>query len=89
MMKQEFEKLANISIPLDQCEYEVIETVYSYYPGIHHVKGKEQVAELYKAFGLRIFEDMLKRAETTRDIGEKINEHKRQIADLENDQQGL
>ena len=56
MMKQEFEKLANISIPLDQCEYEVIETVYGFYPGIHHVKGKEQVAESTRLSGLRIFE---------------------------------
>ena len=89
MMKHEFEKLANISIQLTQSEYEVIETVYSYYPGIHHVKGKEQVAELYKTFGLRIFEDMLKRAETIESIQNKIVEHKRQISELENDHQSL
>lgn len=88
-MKQEFERIAGISIPLDQSEYEVIETVYVYYPGIHHVKGKEQVAELYKTFGMRIFEDMLKRAETIESIQNKIFEHKQKIADLENDQQSL
>ena len=89
MMKQEFEKLANISIPLDQCEYEVIETVYGFYPGIHHVKGKEQVAELYKTHGIRIFEDMLKRAETARDIEDKIIEFNRQISILKDDREGL
>ena len=89
MMKQEFEKLANISIQLAQSEYEVIETVYTYYPSIHHTKGKEQVAELYKTFGLRIFEDMLKRAETIESIQNKIIEHKQKIAELENDHQSL
>ena len=89
MMIQEFEKLANISIPLDQCEYEVIETVYGFYPGIHHVKGKEQVAELYKTFGLRIFEDMLKRAEAIRDIEDEIIQCKKKIAELGNEQQSL
>ena len=89
MMKHEFEKLANISIQLTQGEYEVIETVYSYYPGIHHVKGKEQVANLYKTFGLRIFEDMLKRAETVRDIEDKIIEFNRKISILKDDREGL
>lgn len=89
MMKHEFEKLAGISIPLSQSEYDVIETVYMYYPGIHHVKGKEQVAELYKVFGMRIFEDMLKRAETIANIQNKIIDYKKKIAELENDQQEL
>lgn len=61
MQKQEFEKL--IGNTVTDPEYEVIETVYQWHPSIRNTSGKEEVAELYKSFGIAVFYDMLPRAE--------------------------
>ena len=56
MMKNEFENLIHGSVTDE--EYELIETVYMWHPAIRNTSGKEEVAELYKSFGIVIFYDM-------------------------------
>lgn len=80
MMKHEFEKLVGKEVTTK--EYDIIETVYVNYPGIHHTHGKEQVAELYKVFGLRIFEDMLPRAKRVYELEIRIRDKENQLRDL-------
>ena len=80
MMKHEFENLVGKEVTTK--EYDIIETVYVNYPGIHHTTGKEQVAELYKVFGLRIFEDMLPRAEKVNELEIQIRTKESQLKDL-------
>ena len=64
MQKREFEEM--IEQPVSDAEYRVIETVYQWHPSVKEVSGKEEVAELYKSFGMAIFHDMLPRAEKNR-----------------------
>ena len=66
MQKREFEKM--IEQPVSDAEYKVIETVYQWHPSVKEVSGKEEVAELYKSFGMAIFHDMLPRAEKNREL---------------------
>jgi len=70
MLKREFEEL--IQDHISQERYEVIETVYQFYPEIKDVGGKDQVAWLYMNFGLRVFEDMLPRAKQVVDLEAQI-----------------
>jgi len=73
MMKQEFERLVGKEV--NPNTYEKIETVYMNYPGIN---DKQQIADLFRQFGMVIIEDLLPRAReiqptrsgTTRDIQE-------------------
>lgn len=48
MTKNELENLIHGSLTDE--EYELIETVYMWYPAIRNTSGKEEVAELYKSF---------------------------------------
>lgn len=71
MQKREFEEM--IEQPVSDAEYKVIETVYQWHPSVKEVSGKEvsgkeEVAELYKSFGMAIFHDMLPRAEKNREL---------------------
>lgn len=66
MQKREFEEM--IEQPVSDAEYRVIETVYQWHPSVKEVTGKEEVAELYKSFGMAIFHDMLPRAEKNREL---------------------
>lgn len=61
MQKHEFEQ--RIERTISEEEYKVIEFVYQFHPVISNVSGKEEVAELYKSFGMPIFRDMYPRAE--------------------------
>lgn len=70
MMKSEFEDLIHGSVTDE--EYELIETVYMWHPAIRNTSGKEEVAELYKSFGIVIFYDMYPRARKAKDIEENI-----------------
>lgn len=70
MMKNEFENLIHKSLTDE--EYELIETVYMWHPAIRNTSGKEEVAELYKSFGLIIFKDMFRRAMKLKEIDEEI-----------------
>lgn len=66
MMKTEFEDLIHGSVTDE--EYELIETVYMWHPAIRNTSGKEEVAELYKSFGIVIFYDMYPRAKKAKEI---------------------
>lgn len=70
MEKREFEEM--IEHPVSDAEYRVIETVYQWHPSVKEVSGKEEVAELYKSFGMAIFHDMLPRAEKNRELENKL-----------------
>lgn len=70
MMKTEFEDLIH-GVVTDE-EYELIETVYMWHPEIRNTSGKEEVAELYKSFGIIIFKDMYPRAMKLKEIDEEI-----------------
>lgn len=70
MTKSEFEDLIHGSVTDE--EYELIETVYMWHPAIRNTSGKEEVAELYKSFGIVIFYDMYPRAMKLKEIDEEI-----------------
>ena len=70
MQKREFEEM--IEHPVSDAEYRVIETVYQWHPSVKEVSGKEEVAELYKSFGMAIFHDMLPRAEKNRELESRL-----------------
>lgn len=70
MTKSEFENLIHGYVTDE--EYELIETVYMWYPAIRNTSGKEEVAELYISFGLIIFKDMFRRAMKLKEIDEEI-----------------
>lgn len=70
MMKNEFEEMIGRSVTDE--EYQLIEEVYLWHPAIRSASGKEEVAELYKSFGIVIFYDMYPRAKKTKDIEKNI-----------------
>lgn len=56
MQKQEFEERIERTVTDEQ--YKVIEEVYMWHPSIRNTSGKDEVAELYKSFGMTIFHGM-------------------------------
>lgn len=70
MQKEEFEDL--VGQALSDMDYEIIETVYLHHPAIRDVSGKEEVAELYKSFGMNIFYDMFQRAKKNQDLADRL-----------------
>ena len=70
MLKREFEELANRSVSEE--EYKVIETVYQWHPSVKGTSGKDEVAELYKSFGMAVFYDLLPRAEKNRGLERQL-----------------
>lgn len=50
MQKQEFEERIERTVTDEQ--YKVIEEVYMWHPSIRNTSGKDEVAELYKSFGM-------------------------------------
>jgi hypothetical protein len=70
MTKSEFEEMIGGSV-MDE-EYQLIEEVYMWHPAIRNTSGKEEVAELYKSFGIIIFKDMYPRAMKLKEIDEEI-----------------
>lgn len=67
MMKQELEEL--LGYPVLQEKYEKIEEVYMWHPSI---ESKEQMAELYDRYGIRLICDMLPRARRIKDLENKL-----------------
>jgi len=81
MMKDELEKL--IGKPVSMGEWDIIHQVYQYYPGIKDVGGKGQVAKLWEQFGIRIFQDMLPRAEKLAELDYEKQRLHVKLADVE------
>ena len=77
MTKQEFETLTGQQLNDD--DYRIAEKVYAFYPGIPDVEGKKVASQLYKQFGLTIFQDMYERANKISEIESAIQEQKRQL----------
>lgn len=70
MTKSELEEMIGGSVTDE--EYQLIEEVYMWHPAIRNTSGKEEVAELYKSFGIVIFYDMYPRAKKAKDIEDNI-----------------
>lgn len=71
MRKEEFEDL--IGQALSDGDYEIIETVYLYHPAIRDTSGKEELAELYKSFGMTIFYDLIGRAKRHQELENQLH----------------
>lgn len=61
MTKQEFESRLGGNTVTEE-EYKKIEYVYTYYPAIGSVCGKDQIASLYAMLGMTVINDMYPRA---------------------------
>jgi hypothetical protein len=72
MMKNEFEALLGHSIV--NADYDIVEKVYMYYPTVIGADGKDMYAEMYKYFGIRVFEDMLMRSEKAEELEKVIHD---------------
>ena len=71
MMRAEFEKLYGKEI--SSKEYEVIEFVYTWHPSIDNIKGKLQIADLYRNFGFQLIQDMVETAKKAEKTNSEIN----------------
>ena len=69
MQKHEFEE--RIEGTVSDEDYKLIEFVYQFHPVIRNVSGKDEVAELYKSFGMALFRDMEPRAKKAKEVEEK------------------
>jgi len=80
MMKDEFEKLVGKTVTVE--EYEVVEKVYMFFPVEPSSNGKKIYADMYKYFGLRVFEDMLMRSEKAQELEDVIANAKSKLSNL-------
>ena len=80
MTREEFK--VRVKTPFTNDEYEIIETVYSFHPSINEVKGKDQIAELYNNFGMRVILDMLPTAEKAKELENELKKKKIEIDNL-------
>jgi len=78
MMKHEFEQ--RIGGEIRHEDYEKVQIVYTYYPA--NGLDKDKVAEMYQMFGMRIFEDMLPRAQKAMELEMRIHHAKKALAEL-------
>lgn len=60
MMRDEFEKL--IGKTVSDCDYSIIEKVYTWHPAIDEAEGKDQIATLYETGGMPLIKSMLEAA---------------------------
>lgn len=70
MQKAEFEE--RIEGQVSDEDYKLIEFIYQWHPVIRNVSGKDEVAELYKSFGMALFRDMEPRAKKTKEVEEQM-----------------
>lgn len=77
MQKHEFEELIGRDVSDD--DYAVIERVYQWHPVISNTSGKDEVAELYKSFGMAIFYDMLPRADKAFGLENQLHRAKAEV----------
>ena len=76
MTKQEFEK--RIGAEISQKDYSIVEHVYTWHPSISEVEGKEQIAELYKSFGMPIIKNMMEAANYAETLDREMAQAQRQ-----------
>ena len=87
MRKDEFEALAGLAV--SDSDYEVIEKVYTFHPAIRETSGKEEVAELYKSFGMAIFCDMLPRAEKNCELEKQLRHAQAKVEQIKGEMEEL
>lgn len=80
MQKAEFEE--RIEGQVSDEDYKLIEFVYQWHPVIRNVSGKDEVAELYKSFGMALFRDMEPRAKKAKEVEEKMTSCRLEIETL-------
>lgn len=80
MQKHEFEE--RIESTVSDEDYKLIEFVYQFHPVIRNVSGKDEVAELYKSFGMALFRDMEPRAKKAKEVEEKMTSCRLEIETL-------
>ena len=80
MQKHEFEE--RIESTVSDEDYKLIEFVYQFHPVIRNVSGKDEVAELYKSFGMALFRDMEPRAKKAKEVEEKMTSFRLEIETL-------
>lgn len=78
MEKREFEEMTGT--PVSDEDYRVIEMVYMWHPVIKNTSGKDEVAELYKSFGMAIFYDMYPRAERAFELDKLLRKQEQETA---------
>ena len=83
MTKQEFEK--RIGAEISQKDYSIVEHVYTWHPSISEVEGKEQIAELYKSFGMPIIKNMMEAANYAETLDREMAQAQRQVTDITNE----
>lgn len=79
MMKHEFEQRIGCEVSID--DYQKIETVYAFYPSRQQLT-KDKVAEMYQTFGMRIFDDLLPRAQKAKELDMQIHEAQKALSEL-------
>lgn len=87
MIKEEFQDMIG-QIVSDE-DYKVIEKVYQFHPAVNEVSGKEEVAELYKSFGMTIFYDLLPRAERNCDLEKQLRFAQARVRHIEQEMEKL
>lgn len=80
MRKHELEE--RIEGTVSDEDYKLIEFVYQFHPLIRNVSGKDEVAELYKSFGMALFRDMEPRAKKAKEVEEKMTSCRHEIETL-------
>lgn len=80
MTKQEFQK--RIGTEISQKDYSIVEHVYTWHPSISEVEGKEQIAELYKSFGMPIIKNMMETANYAETLDRAMAQAQRQVEEL-------
>lgn len=79
MTKEEFEALAG---SITNEAFETVNFVYTYHPAISETTGKQQIADLYKTFGMRVILDMHPTAAKAKALEEDIRKKTQELASL-------
>lgn len=87
MMKHEFiskvqEINGGVEPDLKSVDWPIIECVYTYHPSIGNIKGKEQIAELYVNYGMRVIKDMVSTAMKCKELEEKLLSKRDELDEL-------
>lgn len=87
MMQQEFEE--RIGKQVTSSDYTKIEYVYNFYPTLDNVKGKDQIATLYKIGGMRLICDMEATAQKAEALEVEIRKARKLVEELNEKYQAL
>lgn len=87
MTREEFNSLIEpekTKRPNDE-DWKIIEFVYTFHPSISETRGKEQIAYLYKTFGMRIIKDMIQPAKRAEAMEKELFELRAKYNKLKDD----